>query len=212
VTGFFAGPVRKQGNVNISGQSICGLSAIRIRNLFRALDKSPSKSCFRDGHYIRVPLLLTEEFIAKELKIKRTAAADLVECLRKQGFLERNSNAPTQLSGQLKCASAMAQIKRPTAERILKQVLQRAREINEAGPVSARIESIDVFGSYLTEADKLSDIDIIVRLPELDPYGPESDSDQQWATLERLKVSRYVSIHIEGDSIASSSCRRQVFP
>ena len=57
-------------------------------------------------------------------------------------------------------------IKRETAERILKEIVQRAEAIN-ASPESQYmyyVSKILIFGSYLTPKERLGDIDVAVKI------------------------------------------------
>jgi predicted nucleotidyltransferase len=87
-----------------------------------------------------------------------------------------------------------------------------ARQINALGSATAKVSSIDVFGSYVAGAAKLSDIDLIVGLPELGPHGPEDGVTEQLDVLRKLKASKYVSIHVGSDSIAAASDKVRLFP
>ena len=198
--------------MNIHGIKICGKPAKLVRNLFRALDSSPLQGYFSDGQFVRVRKELTEAFIQRHMAMSPMEAVEFLRCLRECGLIEKDAALPTQAAAQLREASAMMQIHRETADRIIQDVLQVARQINALGSETAKVSSIDVFGSYIAGAAKLSDIDLIVGVPELDPYGPEGGVDEQIDVFRKLKVSRYVSIHPLSDSIASASNKVPLFP
>ena len=57
-------------------------------------------------------------------------------------------------------------IKRETADRILKKMVQTAEEINSAPETQFMyfVSKVVVFGSYLTEKERLGDIDVAVEI------------------------------------------------
>lgn len=71
-------------------------------------------------------------------------------------------------------------ISRKTADKILSEVVERAKEIN-ASPYpkfTLFIEKIAVFGSYLTDKEKLGDVDIAILLKgRIEGKHPDSMRD-----------------------------------
>jgi predicted nucleotidyltransferase len=183
------------------------MRATKVRNLFRAYDKSPSSSYMRGAEFVSIPKLLTSELVARKLKIKEGEAKRLMECFKAIGLLEAESNVPTAMAGQLKEASAMMKINRRTADRMVAEVLKVAKEENVSVRKNARIETIEVFGSCITTAPKVSDIDLLVRFP---PISCEEDLDEQDRIAGKLRVSRYVSTHSELDAVALTSERKRI--
>ena len=57
-------------------------------------------------------------------------------------------------------------IKRETAERILKEVVQRAKKINSSPESQFMyfVSKVLVFGSYLTQKERLGDIDLAIEI------------------------------------------------
>lgn len=85
-------------------------------------------------------------------------------------------------------------ITREKAEKILEGVLERAAEVNESG--EATIHSIDVFGSYTTDAEKLGDIDLVVDVHV--PWDPSRPMHENFRASDKVLVklrnrSQYVS-------------------
>jgi hypothetical protein len=197
--------------VNIKGVSICGRPATQLRELFRAYDKSPTPSHFKDGEFVRVPKLLTVEFVADRMKISAQEARMLMECLRGEGFLATDSDLPTQMSAALKSASAMSKIRRTTADRILNDVLLAARKIGRLSRTKTKIAKIEVFGSYLTDAPLVGDIDLRVSFTHTGGVSERSVARMD-AIAKKLRVSRYVSLHQEFDTVAAATVRKRIFP
>jgi hypothetical protein len=92
-------------------------------------------------------------------------ALTLVEALEREGYLVRSDDdramfQRTERGNQLAMASVRP-LKRATAERLLREVIARAENIN-ADPVHCyRVGALVVFGSYLDAArDRLGDLDV----------------------------------------------------
>ncbi len=181
------------GRMNIRGQRICGIPAIAVRNLLRAFNNLPTPVLVKKGKLTHQPNVLTDQFVADTLRVSRGRAAQLKQCLKRKALLD-SSNKPTEAAGSVRLASAMKKIKRETAERILAEVLEVAKKLNKNLPPEARIASIDVFGSYLGSADRLSDLDLMVSFfPPGPDYTQEDDMARQQVG-KALRVSRYVSL------------------
>ncbi len=80
-------------------------------------------------------------------------------------------------------AKKVLNISRKTADRIVSEVIERAKEIN-ASPYPKFmyfVKKIAVFGSYLTDKEKLGDVDIAVlleRKEECERGNWEDDADE----------------------------------
>jgi len=82
-------------------------------------------------------------------------------------------------------ATAARPITRATAERRLIELLERVDQVN-AGSYACRVARVRVFGSYLTQAPNLGDIDLCVDL-----LPRRSDPDAQQALVRRrVQVAR----------------------
>lgn len=109
-------------------------------------------------------------------------ALQLVEALERDGYLVRSEdNAAmfqrTARGNQLALASARP-LKRTTADRMLRELLQRARQINQSSAYCYSVGALIVFGSYLDESrDRLGDLDVgYVMRPRFAPNTNESES------------------------------------
>jgi predicted nucleotidyltransferase len=76
-------------------------------------------------------------------------------------------------------------IPRAKAEKIVADMLSRARNINESPELLCRISKITVFGSFVTDAEDLGDIDVSVEIKRKHVEG------MQWieAAVARAKAS-----------------------
>jgi predicted nucleotidyltransferase len=197
--------------MNIRDLTICGRPARELRDLFRKYDDAPTPSYFKDGNFIRVKRLLTPQFVAERLSLSLPQSKKLLQCLRNEGLLESECDVPTQKAAALKNASAMRKIKRETADGILLEVLKTARKINARRKARVKIDAIEAFGSYITDAEYVGDIDLWVILSHQGDYSQEV-LDHEDLIGKKLRVSRYVSLHYEFDPIAATAKRKRVFP
>src|SRR3989442_8988969 len=91
--------------------------------------------------------------------------------LLKLGFVERLPDTRREvlytrtLAGSTFAqASAARPLQRATADRKLAEFLDRARQVNGDDHYLYRVKKVLVFGSYLTQADRIGDIDVAVEL------------------------------------------------
>ena len=101
-------------------------------------------------------------------------AMPVLEAMIRTGYLEGTDEPfrPTSKLKQLAAAKISRGISRAEAERLLQDVIDRARHVN-ARPAEfcMRVANLGVFGSYLGSADLLGDLDIAVKLEPL----PQAD-------------------------------------
>lgn len=132
---------------------LAGYAAIRIRNLL-----------------LRHATNLTVSSVSKFMDITQAEAYTLLEALVQKGLIEVKSTEPnpswccTDSGVQLAFTSAARPIKRATAERLVNGLLDRANVINADDGLPYIIERMAVFGSFLTDKEKIGDVDIAVQL------------------------------------------------
>ncbi len=71
-------------------------------------------------------------------------------------------------------AKASKPVKRASAGTVLRELLDRVKAINNRQNLPYRVESVVVFGSYLSEAKRVNDLDVAVELK------PRSADDAAW--------------------------------
>ena len=144
--------------------TLFGQPALKIRNALKGLGDGAWKPIRWDKH-------LPDTGKHQRRKIERR--------MLRAGFIEQGPdpircdypNHYTLTSRGLRLANASARsYKRTTAERALKQIVDRARAIN-AGDYAYSVECLVVFGSYLSGAPRVGDLDLamsLVRRPHQD--------------------------------------------
>jgi predicted nucleotidyltransferase len=144
--------------------SICGLAAPTARQLMRA---------YYDEHPIEVA--------CDVLGIRQDAARDQMRAFETAGYIERAKSARTAdddwwvttvKGNALANASFGKPISRATADRLLAEVIERARSYNADPARLLTVTEIVVFGSYLDPAaDRLGDLDLAVTAVRRDTDG-----------------------------------------
>ncbi len=157
-------------------QLIAGHPAIQVRNFLREYD----------GLIIR---LIT---IQKALQIDADEAKAFLRRMIKLRYLERRESLSGGDRGTyevatpglaLANASSVQPITRKTAERILKDFVNRMHAVNAStkDPYAYRIASAVLFGSILSEKERLGDVDIAIEL------HPTTSNDREFKDLCRYR-------------------------
>lgn len=147
-------------------QIIAGHPAVEIRRLMR--------------DYLDRPVRI--ERLANLPACSLLASASTLKALEREGFLERVGNVlkPSLKGSALAQASAAPPLCRSTAERLVSQVVDRATSINSADIFAYRVRTLVIFGSFLTGADRINDVDVACELvPRWN--GEEQDEAEQFS-------------------------------
>jgi predicted nucleotidyltransferase len=86
-------------------------------------------------------------------------AHGLIEAVARQGRFEASS-----LGSRLINLRLLPRIDRAKAERMLAALLERVREVNARTELLYRVKRVHVFGSFITDAPDLGDIDLALEL------------------------------------------------
>jgi hypothetical protein len=142
--------------MNIDPKSmIAGQPALKIRSFFRKADSSSWNA----------------GFVAEALSITLKEARSIIQELCRLGYIEQSTQFPngpwwkTTLQGNaLAMASATRPLKRSTAARELSAFLDRVQQINADPYYLYKIRKVLLFGSMLTDAAHVGDVDLAVEL------------------------------------------------
>lgn len=206
--------------------TICGFRALKVRDCLYRSNGDP----------------VGADFFAYYLHISKSRAGNLIQELVARRYLSpfkqqgwRGSWYRTTLKGAaLSMASGTPPITRKTAERLVAQLLERVKAANAGDYFLYRVSRVVVFGSYLTDAPRLNDIDVAIDLEKRFPHGDEQqrriwqrvgESDRtfrnvidkiSWPTKELYMFlkggSRSFSIHTFDDQILRRVAQRQIYP
>jgi hypothetical protein len=161
----------------VSGQQICGVDALSLRHAFRQLRSFDSFSA---------------ELIAEKLDCSSAHARAVTRALATDGYITLEMPSGTNPSWRLTSkartlalASAANPLTRPTADRLVQGFLARAMAVNANAELSFVVSDAVLFGSYLTTAQRINDIDIGFRLA-----GRMAGSDPREDVERRVSAAR----------------------
>jgi hypothetical protein len=81
-------------------------------------------------------------------------------------------------------AKASRPVKRESAETVLTALMQRVKTVNDRQELAYRVESLVVFGSYLSDVKRMNDLDIAIELK------PRCSEDAAWERLRQASMDR----------------------
>jgi DNA-binding IclR family transcriptional regulator len=132
---------------------IGGVPAVQVRDFLRREDEWRS------------------DYLMSRFGLSPSRAETLTAELLRLGYIEMRERhdssrcyCKTQLGCRFSLASAARPLTRKTAERRLAEFIERVRALNANDYYLYRVRTVRVFGSYLTERDRINDIDIAVEL------------------------------------------------
>ncbi len=135
-------------------QIIAGFSAIIVRDfLMKVMDR-----------------LFTGDDVVRHFKTNKSDATTIIEELLKIEYVEPVEIRKHQLwsvtaAGRtLALASAAKPILRKTADKKIAELLERVATINSSNQYVYAVTKVVVFGSYLSEQERINDVDIAIAL------------------------------------------------
>lgn len=141
---------------------VAGFPARQVRELLRQSDE------FLSHHHAQ-----------EILGLNRIQAMRLLECLEQEGFIERNSKVhdteaerywKRTLKGGTLCKALFSRpVSRKTAEKKLAEFMTRVRQVNADSYFLHRVRKVILFGSFLTNAPFVGDLDLAVGLERKEP-------------------------------------------
>jgi len=139
------------------GDRIAGVDGLRLRRYFQRYGSEQM-------NYVTV---MKEFSITKRQAEKMLADLLEVEMISRCEFQHDKKLVyyQTTIKGNaLGMAKAGKPVKRASADDVLREFLDRVRAVNGRQELAHSVESVVVFGSYLSEAMRLNDLDIAVEL------------------------------------------------
>ena len=134
----------------------------------------PGFSAKRIGALLRHSEFLSVHDAMTLLRIRRRRAVQLHERLEAEGFIERIAALPepetepcwkrTIKGGALSIALFSAPVSRRTAEKELSEFMNRVHQVNTDSRFLYRDQKAVLFGSFLTDAPTVGDLDVAVEL------------------------------------------------
>ena len=127
-------------------QKIAGYPAVQIRQLMRET----------------VGRSITPRYVWEILQCSDSVALQVLNHLQTEGFVDSvNGHLEPSVKGSaLAMATAAPPLRRDTAERLITQLVERARAINKDDRWAYRVGRLVVFGSYVRAAERPNDVDV----------------------------------------------------
>jgi predicted nucleotidyltransferase len=154
--------------------SISGIGIVKIRNFLRRSGRSEKWRA---------------DYASSSLHLSEEQTSDLLAELGKMGYIEKdelhygeqywhNTISGNSLGG----ASAAKSYKRQTAEKALAEFMERVQEVNSNHYYLYKVTRVVLFGSYLTDAPEVNDVDIALEIAP-----KEEDTELTGLQLERRR-------------------------
>lgn len=173
------------------GQCIAGFPADKIRELMRET----------------LGRAITTRSVSEALGCSHDDAPGVLAELERQGWVwrVRDHLEPSLKGSALAQATAAKALRRSTAERVVAELIARARALNEQKEFAYRLKELVLFGSYLNGSERVNDVDVLygwIRAGRAMRRGKRSSADAKRvaATSALCRTGRY------GQS--SKYCRR----
>jgi len=129
-------------------------------------------------------------YFSRHMGINKADAVRLVNKLIKEGYLKRTTSirnyktvSTTVKGNSLAMASFAPPITRQTANKKIAELIERAKIVNKSNDHLYKVKRIAVFGSYLTDKDKINDIDIDIILER--KFTDEIQKEKEDACIKR---------------------------
>lgn len=182
-------------------EKIAGYPAFQIRQLMRET----------------VGRSISPRYVREILGCSNSGAARVLSQLEKAGFVEpvRGYWEATTKGSALAMATAAPPLRRGTAARLVADLVQRARLMNDDDNWAYRVHILVVFGSYARGVERPNDVDVGCELRPRWPDEMQQRKEQEsrgkrgcpfrniseWATWPKLEVIRYLRARARGLSI-----------
>jgi hypothetical protein len=182
-------------------QKIVGYPAVQVRQLMRETVGRP----------------ITPRYVREILRCSDSSARRVMRRLETEGFARslQGHLEPSIKGSALAMAKAAPPLRHETPERLISDVIDRARAVNRDEKWAYRIRRLVIFGSCVRGAERPSDVDIacelVPRFKDEEQRTIEqirrSARDQafrnvaQWASWPRLEVLRFLKRRARGLSI-----------
>jgi predicted nucleotidyltransferase len=145
----------------------------------------------------------TVDSLKERFGVPEDEAREVLQKLSDLGYVELESSHGgtefwrTTIKGNaLGLASAARPLNRATANRALEQFLARVQHVNADPYYLFRVKKVVVFGSFLSEKEKINDIDIGVYLqpkePDMDKHFAQCQERSRLAAQQDRSFSNYV--------------------
>lgn len=165
---------------------------------------------FIDGAFVIHPKVLNGAFIANHFGCDQDKADQLLTELIDGGYLDGSRLAPLPKGMGLANEKGLPRIARGEAEEIVRDLVAAATAANARPGARVFVESLDVFGSYLSDKPTLGDVDVLAVIAIPKDILPE-DLDERDDVGDMLQVSDHVSLTDELDRVAVEAKKIRIY-
>ena len=162
-------------------EQIADVEILKVREFLRRVDNTDEWA---------------DDFVVYRLKISPKKANRLINELNRRGYIEpvriyrqKQFYRKTLKGSTLGLASAAKPVTRKTANRILSEFMDRVRQVNSDPSFLVKVKKILVFGSYLTDALRINDIDVAVELTWKENHPLVLNKDKVQLTLNLSNIA-----------------------
>ena len=162
-------------------EQIADVEILKVRKFLRRVDNTDEWA---------------DDFVVYRLKISPKKANRLINELNRRGYIEpiriyrqKQLYRKTLKGSTLGLASAAKPVTRKTANRIFSEFMDRVRQVNSDPSFLVKVKKILVFGSYLTDALRINDIDVAVELTWKENHPLVLNKDKVQLTLNLSNIA-----------------------
>lgn len=116
------------------------------------------------------------DWIAWAARCPEEKTEDFVDALIERGLIVRDARDEEWVEvteeGLAFAQATLTTITRKTAQRVLGELLERVRDVNRDEDEPFQVTEIVVFGSYLTDVERLGDVDVAIEIVRVGPLPP----------------------------------------
>jgi hypothetical protein len=174
----------------VKDQLVAGYPALTVRTFLRRY-----RSCTIVAATVAYALKIDDKQATDFLR--QLASLDMVRPAEYLPLDEKAAYEITTHGNAFANASAAKPVSRKTAELVLQRLMERVRMVNDNPDLVYRIESVVLFGSMLSAAERLGDVDIAI---ELQAKVTEEAAFRKWCDKRRhiaLEQGRHFSSTFE---------------
>jgi len=145
---------------------------------------------------------MSVELVCELLKIDEKAATSFIAALEGDGYIERQPNdegwwRTTVKGNALTMASAAPPLQRPAADKLLLEFLTRVEQVRDEPNWCFKVDRVILFGSYLSSAPTLGDVDIAIALRRTHTDAKVQEEAERRRRDEAVKAGRRFSNMVE---------------
>jgi hypothetical protein len=166
--------------------TISGIPILTLRGIFKEIH---ANHCGIFGSNL--------DYVRNDLKLSSLQIKNLFDALIQLEYVyldNRSEYHLTKLGSRFALSSAAVPLKRKTADRKLSELLTRCKKLNENDMFCYKINRVILYGSYLTNKERISDVDIAMEI------------EQREKDIDKRKIAKQAAIdraHTQGKSFTS---------